>query len=581
MTSIIYTNENDCQDCYKCVRNCPVKAISIIDYHASIDDERCILCGKCISVCPVGAQKYRNDEEKVTQLLLSEKKVILSVAPSFAGEFDMATGNLVAIAQKMGFYGVSETALGAQLVTWAQREQLNNSDKPVFSTACPTFVHLVLKYFPHLKENLSPLASPLLAQCVMLREIYGENIGIVFVGPCLGKKSEADNNPNLLDAAITFDEFKSIVKNAALDFETEKNTNYEYKKFIPPHSNGGAIYPLDGGMIETIKKLAPSSVADTGFFHYAGTPAIKKMLESEDFCISQNVFCEFLACDGGCINGSAIFDDEPILTKKNKVSKYYKLLDKYSEDEFIKKYAPKALSTNPLNTDYNFCEPVKTMEFSTEDKEKIWHQLGKYEEKDFIDCGACGYDTCDNFAVACLENRAELDMCATCMKKQAQNKVKAFMKETPLALCVVDSNLKIVECNYKFIELSVDIDIDINDDLIQKVIGGEIERFFPLANLIKSAFRAKERNSSIIHQEGKIFDVLAFPFENESHAGLIIQDITKPSMKREVIVEKAQKVIRNHLTSVQKIAFLLGETAAETEITLNEIIDAYKSKEES
>jgi len=575
VNQIVYTNENDCQDCYKCVRNCPVKAISMIDNHASIDEDRCIYCGKCISVCPAGAQKYRNDEETVKQLLLSEKKVILAIAPSFVSEFNIPPETLLIAAEKLGFYGVSETALGAQLVTWYQREIGTKTNNPSFSTACPTFVNLILKYFPKLKNNLSELLSPLLAQCTMLKEIYKENLAIVFVGPCLAKKWEADIHPDLLDVALTFDELKNIIKDAGITLHSITPESSTKNNFIPIQSNGGAIYPLDGGMIETLKKLSPSSVTDTAYFHYTGVIPIQNMLKTENFTISKT-FCEFLACEGGCINGSGIFEDETILTKKNRVAEYFKSLTPYPEEEFIKQYAPKSIKTN-----YDICPPVKETFFPEEKKKKIWHQLGKYEQKDFIDCGACGYDTCDNFAIACLENRAELEMCATCMKKKAQNKVRAFMKETPLALCVVNDKFKVIECNYKFIQISIDVDIEIDDSLVERVIGGSINKFFPLNDLITRTIRAKERRKSIINKEGKIFDILAFPFENEAYVGLIIQDITKPSMKREVVVEKAQKVIQNHLSSVQKIAFLLGETAAETEITLNEIIDAYNSKEEN
>lgn len=575
MSRVIYTNENDCQDCYKCVRKCPVKSISMIDNHASIDEERCIMCGTCIAVCPTGAQKYRNDEVKVKTVLQSHQKVVMAVAPAFAGELDFSPSVLIEIAKQLGFYGVSETALGAQIVTYFQRKLLAELDTPTFSTACPTFVQLVMKYYPDLKKNLSPLLSPLLSQCVMLKKIYGDDVSIVFVGPCLAKKVESDIHPELLDAALTFDEFRSMIKSAGLDIEQIKSADRGSNTFIPIHSNGGALYPLDGGMVETIKDLMPSSVADTDFFHYAGTKIIRPMLEEEDFQDNGNIFCEFLACDGGCINGSGVFDKKPILTKKLKISKYFKSLESYSESEFIERYAPESVMT-----EYEFCPPVELQEFTEEEKKTIWHKLDKFTKADFIDCGACGYDTCDKFAVACLENRAELEMCATSMKKKAQTKVQSFMKATPLAFCVVDSKMNIVECNAKFVELSVDIDINVTDKMIQQVIGGNIEKFFPVSNLLEQSLKNSSKESTLIHKDTRIFNVMAFPFENNRLVGMIVQDITKPSMKRDVVVSKSQEVIKNNLLTVQKIAFLLGETAAETEITLNEIIDAYKTSED-
>jgi len=573
MNGIIYTNENDCQDCYKCVRRCPVKAISMISNHASIDEDRCIMCGKCIEVCPVGAQKYRRDADRVKALLESDKKVIMAIAPAFPSEFDCAPSVLIDVAKRLGFYGVSETALGAQIVTYFQRELLKESDKTIFSTACPTFVQLIMKHFPAFKKHLSPLLSPLLSQCTMLRKVYGDDIAVVFVGPCLAKKFESDLHPELLDVAITFDEFRDFVDSEGLKFSDDES--FDDNSFIPIHGNGGAIYPLDGGMVETIKSMQPSSVADTSFFNYAGLKTIKSILESENFDEKRHLFCEFLTCDGGCINGSGIFNDEPILTKKYRLAEYFKTLESYSEEEYIEKYAPESIETK-----YDFCEPVEIKDYSDKDKSVVWAKLGKFTPEDFTDCGACGYDTCNNFAVACLENRAELDMCATCMRQKANNKMKTFMEVTPLAICVVDESHNIVECNRKFIELSVDVDIDVTDELTHRVTGSEIDKFFPISGLIDKSDSSGENRPVQVHKGSRIFSVLIFSFDNKQFTGLIIEDITKPSVKRDVIISKAQDVIKNNLLNVQKIAFLLGETASETEITLNEIVNAYKMNEE-
>jgi len=572
--NIIYTNENDCQDCYKCVRNCPVNAISMVDSHASIDDDRCIYCGNCIRICPVGAQKYRNDESRVKELLLTGRKVIMSLAPSFVSEFNIDNKVLINIIKQLGFYGVSETALGAQIVSNVQRDLLKSSKTPIFSTACPTFVQLIMKYYPELKENLSSLFSPLLSHCKMLRKLYGDDIAIVFVGPCLAKKFEADSNPALLDISITFDELKSIIENSDINMEKAESDD---GMFIPTHSNGGAIYPLDGGMVETIKDLKPASVADSSFFHFAGIATTQKLLKSENFKLNPNLFCEFLACEGGCINGSGIFDDEPIITKKNRVSNYYKSLPAYSEESFIEKYAPDSIETS-----YDLCKPVKIKNYTLKEKETIWLQLGKCKKEDFIDCGSCGYNTCDNFAIACLEKRAELEMCAVSMRKKAQEKTNSLMRAIPVGLCVVTESMRILECNDTFIDLSTDVDIDITDKVLLQVVGSEIDKFFSLSDEIKSVFRSKERMNTLLHKDNRIFDAILFPLggNNNVLTGLIIQDITKPSMKRDVVIRKSEAVIKDNLLTVQKIAFLLGETAAKTEISLNEVIDAYKTKGE-
>ncbi len=567
--NIIYTNENDCRDCYKCIRNCPVKAISMIDHHASIDDKKCIVCGECVHVCPVGAQKYRNDESKVLELLVSEKKVFLSLAPSFVTDFDIPVDDLLEQLYDSGFEGISETALGAQLVSYEQKELLNQSDKSYFSTACPTFVNTILKHYPSLKQNLSDIYSPLLAHCAMLKKTYGEDIAIVFAGPCFSKKIEADTHPELLNVALTFEELKNLLKNKHL----YKKKSNKQNTFIPVQSSGGAIYPLDGGMIETITDLTPTSVTNTGYFNFSGIEEIIRILENEDFD-NQKVFCEFLACKGGCINGPGISNNDlHIISKKEKISKYFKSLPQYSIDDFAKKYH------TPISTSYNFCEPVKKHIYTQDELKKIYKKLGKLTPKDFIDCGACGYNTCEEFAIACINKQAELTMCVSSMRKLATDKVKSLMKAIPLGLCIVDNNLKIVECNDMFIKLSVDSDIDVSDSLIMRVVGNNIKKYFEIDDSINKVLASKESTDKIIQHEGRILSINLFIFGSETLVGFIINDITEPAMKKEVVVDKAKKVIKNNLLTIQKIAYLLGETASETEITLNEIIKAYNSNE--
>ena len=87
MQNPIYTEVTSCRDCYKCVRSCPVKAIQIKDGHAMIIKDRCLYCGRCVHVCPNNAKKIRNDVDRVKLAIQSGRRVICSLAPSYASEF--------------------------------------------------------------------------------------------------------------------------------------------------------------------------------------------------------------------------------------------------------------------------------------------------------------------------------------------------------------------------------------------------------------------------------------------------------------------------------------------------------------
>jgi len=214
----IYTEETECQDCYKCVRHCPVKAIKVQNGSAIVIPELCIHCGTCVDICPSGAKKIRNDLDKAKHLLQSKERVIVSLAPSFATEFsEVEAEQLIAALKKLGFYGVSETALGAQIVSAGCAELINNSASGVLiSSACPVINQFVLKYYPQYKDYITELISPVQAHSKFLRQEYGQDIGIVFISPCIAKKDEIKPQENFMDVALTFEDLQEWLQEAKL-----------------------------------------------------------------------------------------------------------------------------------------------------------------------------------------------------------------------------------------------------------------------------------------------------------------------------------------------------------------------------
>ncbi|MEZ4485867.1 MAG: [Fe-Fe] hydrogenase large subunit C-terminal domain-containing protein [Syntrophotaleaceae bacterium] len=215
----IYTAENECQDCSKCVRYCPVKAIKVADGQARIVPEKCVACGTCVRVCPAKAKRVRDDLAAVKLLLQQPKQVFVSIAPSYVSEFpDISTANMIAALRRLGFAGVSETALGAQEVSAKVVNELNEGgNRLLLSSACPAAVTYIQKYLPEFAHSIAAVFSPLLAHCSMLRRHYGNDIAVVFIGPCGAKKNEGDRHPELLDAVITFTDLQAWFAESRLD----------------------------------------------------------------------------------------------------------------------------------------------------------------------------------------------------------------------------------------------------------------------------------------------------------------------------------------------------------------------------
>ena len=216
MTGPVYTTENECQDCYKCVRHCPVKAIRIVGGKASVIPEACVACGECVKVCPAHAKKIRNDLARLRQLLESPARVYASVAPSFTAYFKgISIGRLAAALREIGFAGVSETAHGAESVSAHVSKLLAECPETPFmvSSACPAAVDMIRKYLPAWATFISPLPSPVRAHARLLRETYGNDIKVVFFGPCAAKKNEADAHPDELASRSSSPSCSSCWKN--------------------------------------------------------------------------------------------------------------------------------------------------------------------------------------------------------------------------------------------------------------------------------------------------------------------------------------------------------------------------------
>lgn len=560
----IYTEKTKCQDCYKCIRECPVKAIRVENSHAIIISESCVLCGHCVKVCPSDAKKIRDDVSKTKQLLKLKEKVILSLAPAFVSEFtDVTPSQIISAAKKLGFYGVSETAIGADLVSSRLAEELeknNESDKKLFlSSACPVVVEYIKIYMPQLADYITDKASPLMVHAGFLKKQYGNDIGVVFAGPCIGKKRESDTW-HTIDSVIGFDELKKWFKDAGIDLKSEPKE----ESFIPFRAAKGALYPIDGGMISAIKKYKEFSKAK--MFSITGLPEIKESLEGFDpETIKSPLFLELLACPGGCING-------PLANSGGAIAKRHINLLDYAESaqDTTKEEVPGDISGTLPVSEY------KAIFYGEEEILHALHQVGKFSGEDELNCGGCGYDTCRCFAAAMLDRKAEKTMCVSYMRRLAQNKASGIMRAIPSGVVICDSDLNIVECNINFARLMGEDTLAIFEAK-PGMEGAQLDKITEMAKFFSDVME-KDGPDVVEHnfrEKKKIFHITIFSIEKGHTACGVIQDVTEPQVRKDIVIQQTRDVIDKNLEVVQKIAFLLGENAAETEATLNSLADSF------
>jgi len=559
----IFTEKRECQDCYKCVRNCPVKAIKVEGGYASVVPELCIVCGHCVEVCPNGAKKVRDDLASARQLLTRKPRVYVSLAPSYVTEFPgVPAAQMIAALQRLGFAGVSETALGAQQVSAQAAALLRDQPARVWaSSACPTVVAFLQKHRGRGAALLTGLLSPLLTHCQMLRRHLGADIGVVFIGPCIAKKLEAAQHPELLEVALTFEDLRRWL-------EQEKITPEELpadpaQRFIPERSAEGAWYPVDGGMIAGMKSAC--AVNDTSLMTFSGLGAIRKALDGvEDLQPDQGLFLELLACEGGCVNGPKVRRRDATVMKRH----------------LVLRSAPPApgvvLPRSPaIETPTRFAvETVPAARHPDSQIREALRNVGKYSPEDELNCGGCGYDTCREFGLALLGQKAERAMCVTYMRQLASKKANALIQKMPSAVVIVNEALRILEYNAAFVHLFAPAKTA--GGVAAPLEGVALAEVLPFASLFHNVLKSGEDIlDRDLRYQNLILHAAIFSIEKHGLVGGILQDITKPAVRKEQVIRKAREVIQKQLATTQQIASLLGENAADAEITLNSIIDSF------
>lgn len=616
----LYTIKNNCQDCYKCVRRCPVKAIKIEDGSAMIVPDLCIACGTCYRVCPAKAKQARNDLTRAKHLVQSGKDVYVSLAPSWITEFEgVSREQMIAAIRRLGFRGVSETALGAEEVsaniaglldkaandalqvsaapdmsqtacgekdedasaersperTSGVREDTNTGEAPqvsaanrlFISTACPAVVEYINKYVPERTANLTKLTSPLLAHCRLLKTALGKDIEVIFIGPCIAKKIEADRHPDLLSLSLSFTDLRQWLKDENIELKDIHTSVFD--KFVMSKAEEGTAYPVEGGMIETLKPYEQSQKAY--LMQITGIDNIKRELKNiREEALDRPVFIECLACEGGCVNGPCTSSKKSGLEKRVEILK---------ESDFSGLAGKRSPSVD-IRLDYA-PEAIVQPKHDETDIKRVLASIGKYSIEDEINCGGCGYNTCRNFAKALLDGKAEPEMCVSHMKQQAQRKANALLRCIPSPIVIANARLSIMEYNDKFVETfwNEDEHADIYDQ--NNLHGADLRDFINFTNLFSASLDLEQD----IHREhvrfnDKLFDVVVFNIDKKQIVGGIIEDVTNMEMKKEQIAEKAKEVIHKNLATVQQIACTLGEHMAETEVLLRSIAKDFATDDE-
>lgn len=567
---VIDFKDAKCRHCYKCVRNCAVKAISVKDEQARIMVDHCINCGRCLEVCPQNAKTFASDLDRVKGYLRQGLKTIISIAPSYAGVLEFDTpGQVVDALLKLGFYEVRETAEGAALVTNEYKKLVRENRMPnIITTCCPSVNDLIEKYYPECAHLMAPVVSPMIAHGRYIRKLYGPDVKVVFLGPCIAKKQEAIGDERVegaINAILTFEELAEWLKEAGIDLRT-----CEDKPMGNPDPKINRLYPVSGGVIQSV-----ITEEDADGYHKVFVDGLENCMEMLE-CLKKgeldHCFIEANVCEGGCAKGpaSAHWNTSYVKTKvkiENVVSyKAARDLPDMTSEELAKEFGDHSLSD---------------LMPSEEQIRRILQSTGKYSAEDELNCGACGYSTCREKAIAVFQGKAELSMCMPYALAQAESMSNVVMDVTPNFIFVIGNDMRILDCNRKGQELlGVGHEEAVERYIFEFIETEDIETVLLTREPILNK-KIQLENGRLIAEEKIVY------IENLDAVLVIYQDITHEEKVKEQhynlkveTVEMAQKVIEKQMMVAQEIAGLLGETTAETKVTLTKLRDSILNEEE-
>lgn len=614
MKPIVEILKDKCNLNYSCVRVCPVNAIEVKanrDY-ARIIPERCIGCGSCTSVCPEDAIVYRDSKSETKDILKSAETKIAIVAPSISGEFHDITDyrKFVQMIKQLGFDYVNEVSFGADIIALKYAELFNNfKGKYYISTACPVVVSYIEKFQPELLDNLAPLVSPMIATAKIVRKLYGQKVKVIYIGPCIDSKDEANlfNTDGKIDSVLTFQELRELFH----EFKITES-KLEFSEFDTPIGYKGSLFPIANGLLQAADisedLLTGDVITAEGKMNMLNAT---KQFHKEIETIKKHFnlyYCEGCLMGPGTTRGGEKFNRRTRVT--DYANKRLKNFDKANWQKEIDKF---------WNLDYSrtFKNDNQRIETPTEEKiNEILKAIGKEGKNTDMGCNACGYNTCRDFAIAVAKGLAKVDMCLTfslrnrhdyikALKstneklaltqkaleesekiaqkeketaKEASDTIGSMLQKLPSGVVIIDKNLKIVHSNTSFIEILGE-EAKTIDEVIPGLIGADLKTLLPfnIYNLFTHVFSTGENLlNRDIHISESLLNLSVFTIRKNKIVGAVFRDMYSPEVRKEEVLKRVTDVIDNNLAMVQKIGFLLGEGASETEQMLNSIIELYK-----
>jgi signal transduction histidine kinase/Pyruvate/2-oxoacid:ferredoxin oxidoreductase delta subunit len=457
LNGIVYTDREKCEACSACLRACRTKSIKIQDGKSEIIKESCLNCGACIKVCSKGAKKYKDSIENVRSIIAQQRTAII-LAPSYVivalKKYQCTPEQFCSTLKRVGFELVYESSFGADIVTKVYLDYLKDTiqnkgreNTHVLTSPCPALMNYVEKHTPILLEEFAPILSPMAAEAVVVRYWNDDNLAVVGATPCIAKKSELlDVELGLYDEKLTFVELIKMID--SMDIKPNLLPESEFDGIQALY---GAGFPISGGLMNTLQQYTQDSdynligsdflilEGEDRSINYLSKMAAKK--QQDDNLTGYPLLTDILYCEG-CIMGKALGVDGDLIENRRLVAEYtQRRIKKLSDKDQTKEYQGYAFLVkntaqapefehwlkivDQLIKEHKFTRTWSNKHYvkkfpSTEQMEELLAFDGKHVPEDELNCGACGYDSCRERAIAVFNGENEMGGCIVHIKYEAK-----------------------------------------------------------------------------------------------------------------------------------------------------------------
>lgn len=471
--SLVYTNDN-CIGCNKCIGVCSCVGANVAVTRnglnrIEVDGDKCVACGACMDVCAHRARAFEDDTERFFSDLKRGERISLLVAPAFKANYPGSYEKMLGGLKQSGVNHIISVSFGADITTWGYLNYISKHNfRGGISQPCPAVVAYIERYTPELIPELFPVQSPLMCSAIYARKYMGITDKLAFISPCIAKKLEIEdsNNHGLVSYNVTFSHLVQYMRDHNINGPAcTDEIGYGL----------GSVYPMPGGLKENVYWFCGDSAlvrqieGEKRMYHYLEKNRSKIAGHSTPY-----LFIDALNCESGCLYGTGIEEDKAggdenfyqmlairegskrsgimgVWARKSTPGQRLRRLNRHFAkldlNDFIRSYTDRSAKCR-------YKHPSRT------ELEKIFFSMGKSAETDrAINCTCCGYETCEEMAMAIYNGFNHRDNCVYYIKGQVE---KEQVRALELAEEVKEQKQEILntvrEINEEFILLHQSVD---------------------------------------------------------------------------------------------------------------------------